>query len=393
MSLQDNHEVELLLNIVRGELDNRGEDALDGVDGVDWNQLVALAIEHDVGGLLCSAFRRTPAGCIPEEIYQAADAHLNYHRQQNTRSLELLRELGELLESAGVSIIPFKGPMLSRRLYDDLALRSFKDLDFLVPDDQIQVTLDCLNARGYQEDIPPLSPAQLAHYRYYNGQAILFGDSLPIEPHWSIVPRVLMIRLDHESLWERSENTAIGTWPTRQLAVEDMLIALCIHGGKELWGTLKWIVDIAVLLRRNHDLKWEELHRRSRAWGTLRMVLLGLTLAQRFFDAPLPKQVRQWIDDDASVDALARYVAELLFAHDKSSHPAKYTLNGYNLRLRDTNLDRLRFAIATTFVPRNGYFQPYKIPDRLFALYYLIKPLHDVALLPLWKLQKRIRGS
>jgi len=91
-----------------------------------------------------------------------------------------------------------------------------------------------------------------------------------------------------------------------------LLPILCVHGAKDFWARIAWIVDIAELIRSGGGLNWEAAFAAARSWQAERMMLLGLSLVQRLIEAPLPPKLAQQIDADAEVTALTDIISERL---------------------------------------------------------------------------------
>ena len=81
----------------------------------------------------------------------------------------------------------------------------------------------------------------------------------------------------------------------KTLSAADLLFSLCVHGSRHLWERLGWICDIAELLAR-HTFDWPTLLKRAAQADSDRMFLLGLYLAERLLEAPLPAEVKQRCD-------------------------------------------------------------------------------------------------
>ena len=79
---------------------------------------------------------------------------------------------------------------------------------------------------------------------------------------------------------------------------ENLLIVLCVHGSKHAWEQLKWICDIAELVRTHPDLQWEHMLASASDLRCRRMVLLGLSLARQWYEVDLPAPVLCMIASD-----------------------------------------------------------------------------------------------
>jgi hypothetical protein len=101
---------------------------------------------------------------------------------------ELLRLL-DLFEENGIEAIPYKGPALAEQVFGDLALRTFCDLDIIVPKRDVLRAKDLLKKECYRPEYS-LSVAQEKAYlrsqcEYnFNHQA----KGIHLEIHWQILP-------------------------------------------------------------------------------------------------------------------------------------------------------------------------------------------------------------
>jgi hypothetical protein len=103
---------------------------LDG--GIDWDKLIELAVIHHVSPLVHRTLDRVASDRVPAAVAHAFG--INYRAwQERTRELwNELRRVLDCLADGGVQAIPFKGPVLAHVIYQDMALRPFGDLDFLL---------------------------------------------------------------------------------------------------------------------------------------------------------------------------------------------------------------------------------------------------------------------
>jgi hypothetical protein len=359
---------------------------------IDWERFVRFSLDHAITErVFLTLCARCPAR-VPEAVLVAATQRLERRRHEAKAAQGQLLALIRQLEDHQIQVLPFKGPALSELLHGDAAIRSYRDLDFLVPPEHARASLSLLVASGYRR-VHALSPAQDDAFVEYAGEDILFPAHhglLPIEPHWAFAPHTLAIDLDYAAIWRRTEIQEMAGITARALAAEDLLIALCIHGGKEEWVRLQWICDVAVLLRRCPSLDWAIVLQRSQCHGCRRMVLLGLALARDLLGSTLPPEVTMALDRDPAAGRLAKRLAHLLFTQREV--PSIYTVTRLRLAMRERSGDKLRYVWRTMTTPRVQHFRAVTLPDRWFPAYRAVKLLHDYLLLPLWLLLKPIAG-
>lgn len=350
----------------------------------DWVTLTQLALEHAV---VVPVFRTLAAfadDLVPEDVAAAA---ITFEADQHARNERLADELAAILtalNAAGIPAVPFKGPLLALEAYGDLALRRFRDLDFMVREadiDACYAVLAGLDYRGKHE----LSPAQERAFRAYAGEDILFQRErgVAIEPHWAFAPHTLAIDVDYDGLWQRMRPTTFRGVEILALSPEDTVLALAIHGGKEQWVRLQWICDFAQTVRNGSALDWRAVVARATSQGCLRHLAVALWISHALLDLEIPVQVAGLFARDPASITIATGLIDRLFAADNEP-PSIYTVTCLRLRLRERWRDRLAYAWRTVTTPRTIHFEMLRLPDPLIALYRPAKLAHDYLLLPIW---------
>ncbi len=352
---------------------------------VDWHELTRLALRHAVAPLVFRMLARVAGDLMPADMAEAARQHCDRHAVANVeKSNELIRTL-RALRDAGIEAVPFKGPVLAATAYGEIGLRSFRDLDFLVHEEDTERALEVLRAIGYRSEVNRFTPAQARAERRYSGQDLMIqrDSRIAIEPHWAFGPRTWALDLDYAGLWRRLRRRNFRGAEILMLSPEDTLLLLAIHGSKEQWVRLQWICDVAEALRRFPKLDWSMLIARARAEGCLRMLLLATRLAEIVLGVAPVAQIRPLLRSDLVVDELAAEVIGGMFS-DRTETPSIYHVTSFRRRLRERRRDRLAYQWRTITTPRSQHYALVALPDALFGLYTPIKLVHDYLLLPIW---------
>jgi hypothetical protein len=334
------------------------------VDGVlDWSLLQEMAESHRLTQLLYWELNSIRPDAIPSALSTRFHANL---RNSMLLTRELLRVV-DLLESNGISAIPFKGPTLALKAYKNLALRSFDDLDIILRPEDAWKARDLLRREGYiakGELSPEREPDYLRSYdelvMYHEGGGLL-------ELHWGFVPPHFSVALDISHCWPRREHLPLANRTIPSLHPEDLLLVLCVHGAKHCWSHLGLITDLAWLLARE-PLDWLTVLTRARALGIERMVRLGASLAFRIFEVPLAAAIER----DPAVDILTDEIIASLFGdrHDERSIRGSASMH---MRMRERLTDRLRYFFKLTFRPGLEDWQAIDLPAWLSFLYPVLR--------------------
>jgi hypothetical protein len=339
-------EIEVLCAAARVTLSSEQRCRLDGLlrRDLDWPRLIGRARVHGVAPLLAW---QLAAG--QQAVPERALAQLRCDLQENAaRNLLLSRKLLELLDlfgKAGIAVLPFKGPTLTRCAYGNLALRPFGDLDVLVHPRDAPGARDLLLGHGYRPPARWTTRLEAFSLDTLGQLPLRRDDGILVELHTALLPRSFSFALDVDELWPRRRTVDLLGRPVQALGAEDLLLLLCAHGAKHLWQRLMWVCDVAELLRSCPGLCWEDVLERARRLRAERMLLLGLTLARRLLGAPWPAdqdmdpavrrlavQVERWLDSDAQM-------------------PEVLAGCSFSLRVRERFRDGLRHCLSLAFTP------------------------------------------
>ena len=296
------------------------------------------------------------------------------------RALRQLRELLAVhrdMETAGILAVPFKGPVLAAQLYGDVARRQSNDLDFLVRRSDLGRATDLLVARGYRP--PPLLATRrgakfldgVGHHRFTR------GDGAIVELHWDFAPRHFPYPIDRARVRSHLEPVRIGGRLLYTVPRDELLFLLCAHGAKHAWVRLAWIRDVAQLVRVASNPDWNAVLAAARRRRALRMMLLSLLLAAELCDAPVPHWVIERARSDPTVSSLAQEVRDRLRI-DPQLEPTAAKVRWFQFRTRDRWRDQLRVYAVPALMVGPGDWEWVRLPDRLYALYYLLRPIRLV---------------
>jgi hypothetical protein len=260
------------------------------------------------------------------------------------------------------------------RAYGDLALREFGDLDLLVRETDFERARALLRAQGYQ---PAYSfPPSLERAYLYSLRQLPFvrpDDNLLVELHTGLTPRAFGLPLESGELWQRRETDLLFRESVFGLASEDLLLALCAHGAKHLWGRLGWVCDLAELLHRRPNLDWVRLVRRARTVGGERLLWLGLELARRLLGTEIPSDFRRLTRKGISVPGLADGGCAHILS-GSVSEPDGWVSLAFHLRSRERLRDGLRYGLSLALTPTAADWVGTEGRVSFSSLYYLFRP-------------------
>lgn len=340
---------------------------------LDWNYLALLAQRHSITPLLYRQLERHAAELVPLDFLSKLKRQYQENAARNVILTEELLRLIKLFSDAGIETIPYKGPVLALFAYGDLALRRFVDLDVIVKKSDVPRARDLLLSEGYTLS-KSLTAAQqdLLLRTQHNLQFARDERRLLLELHWEVAPHLFASSVQENELWQNLETIKIRNAEMKTLSADDLLFSLCVHGSRHLWERLGWICDIAELIAR-HQINWPALLQRAAAADSERMFLLGLHLARKLLDAPLPPDVQQRCDADARLESLANNVVTHLFNGPTHIPATSSEIFKYNIGVRKSLAARARYFVHM-LRPTDSDFGSRALPRQLNFAYYLVRP-------------------
>jgi hypothetical protein len=369
------HELLLLCSRTRLAAEHAARAAALVSAGPDWEHLISCGGTHGVLPLVARALAVVPG--IPAAVgEQLGEASRAAGRRSAWLTAELFRVL-DLLAAAGVEALAFKGPVLGREGWGDAALRPFADLDLLVADEAIPQAAAALCASGLE--LAGVGPGRQRRAQLAHAWEVELTDKrgLVVDLHRSLVARHLARGPRTEDLLRRRRTVELDGRAVATLGRDDTLVALCLGATSELWSRMKYIVDVAELLKAPDAHDWPELLDRARHDGTLRMVLLGVVLAGDHAGLALPGPVGAALAREPGVAALHREAWQQLFARGDAA-PPYLERNRFWLAARDGVGDRAASLWLRLWTPTVNDWRFVRLPDALYPLYYLVRPVRLV---------------
>lgn len=341
--------------------------------GLNWTEYLQLIDRHRTPASSWAALKRTPRVHVPEPIRRELQRRSDLCRCQAMLHLQLLTRILQLLNQSRIPVMPLKGPLLSFALYGDVGLRQSKDLDILVPQEEIRRTQECLESVGWRlgAEYFSLSPRQWEafiqqeqHIGYVHPQ-----QGCQLELHWR---NLWYSTQEMEKHWARSRASELLGCPYRAMSHTDLAIYLCNHGGQHRWFRAKWPGDLARMYC-NRQVDWPEVLAHARTVGQERPVLLCLRLLNESYDLAFPNikgTLRKTLPYPLTNEAVRNLTAP--------GEPAELNvLAAFKEGFRNLRYNRLLWPNRSwwkNLVYCRFDFRVLRLPDRLFLLYIPLRP-------------------
>lgn len=370
-------EIKLIIACARTKLtpENRVEIKKHAGRIKDWQRVIWIASFHRVIALLYSNLKTTCPDLVPQGILeQLKKIYTNNAVKSFSYSIVLLKII-DLFEKNNIPAIPFKGPTIAEKAYEDLNLRSFGDLDILIKKKDVQRAEKLLLEHGYTAEISFSPPHTQKYLEHENSLSFYHKNSISIDLHWEITGRYLLHHLYFEDFEDRLQTTSLLNKKICSIPDDLMLVYLCIHGTSHCWDRFEWICCFVELIKKQNKQTILNALNLAEAMGAKRMFLLGLYLGQYFLDTQYPEQIQKAIVSDQRVVKCADEIKNQIF--DQKTYPigdAAWRFSPLHTLIRDSFFDRLKYLIYLFTMPTIKEWSKYQVPHWLTPLYRMIRP-------------------
>lgn len=361
----------------------------------DWNAVARLAGYHRVGPLLHQGFELEAARLSGRGIMHRIRQHRDRARIRGLRQLEALKDAAAGFAGEGIPCIVLKGLPLSRRLHGQPFVRESIDIDLLVSPDAFPAAERALRNRGWHRHLPDFRETPLRK-RWYETlvKESLFArpdraDGKPgpvLELHRRLLRNPFLLDAPFERLYADGAAVELGGCIFRTLGDDDQLAYLGCHGLEHFWQRLTWLCDFAALVRSMEETRLGEAVARCRADGLSIALAPAFGLCEEALQAavplaaaPLPFRGRQSL----LVARLARHA----WRAPGGWRGVAWSVETQGARIFLKTDVRYRRHELARFVIAPHDFGRFDLPDRLFFLYPLLRPV-------VWlvKIVRRLRG-
>jgi len=360
----------------------------------DWKNFAEICDNHQLAPLVYSRLQQFTASSIPSELVEYLRIRFRESCAYNYRLASKLVSLTSTLEREGVSVLAFKGPSLAMTLYGGFSLRQCLDLDLIVRTEQVVKAADLMRSCGYEPTPTPARP-QLSPYlcrpeksRHIDrGKEIQYlspdGDFY-VDLHWQFADRFWRpFTPDVEEIWERAVRQELPQGNILTLCREDLFLALCAHGTRHRWWCLKWLLDVAEILRTPDALDWSRIEEMTRIRpGNGAAASVGVSLAHDLLEVPVPAEAARLLPTTDRSRAVASAIRQELLSRGFSSGDEHSTL----VALEGRPVARIKYRAARIFRYPESLFRQIvaeigpedrglvRLPRRLEFLYHFIRP-------------------
>jgi hypothetical protein len=347
----------------------------------DWESFLEACDYHRVSPIVFHRFQSLGDHIVPARVLEELRARFYRISAYNHRLAMLLVQLVARFEQQQIPCLALKGPAVALAAYGDLSLRQYEDIDVMVRIEDVSKAVEMMVGCGFQ---PILDHGQ----RYKDVEQfheVTFAaqdNSYNVDLHWQLAPPYARVFGPHPStLWCRAVKLRLPLGDVQVLCREDLFLALCQHGTRHRWWQLKWLFDIAELLRSSESMDW------SRIQVFMKMgpmagaaASLAALLARELLGVQLPAPIEKILEPAERTRVVGGAIRDEFLSRGQTNGSAHDTLLGLEqrplVRAKYMAIEAVQYpvrAILFTITAKDREFV--RLPDKLRLLYYFIRPL------------------
>ena len=256
-----------------------------------WTHISELSKLHGVTPFLY--YRARSLGIkLPEQIEKEWLGIYLYQIAEEKKARQQIKELKEVLDSEQIPMILLKGASAMLRLFPQPGLRTFVDLDILIPADVTPRFKQTMMTAGYKPLSARNSPEDEELQKFDSHLDPICKDgSLMIEPHLNI----LGAKGDHLAalleIWEGKEETNSDGIRVSHLNKGQFIVHTLLHSSRHLtdegFTEIKWLIDLLYAIKA-WKIDWSKVWDVGCKWSVEKEILPVMATLNHYWQTRIP---------------------------------------------------------------------------------------------------------
>ena len=340
----------------------------------DWNSISQLSKLHGVTAFLYYRIRSLGIS-LPDKLMKEWLGYYLYQIAEEKKARCQIKELKNILDPEGIPFILLKGASAMLRLYPQPGLRTFCDLDILIPEAMGSRFKQAMAKAGYKPLAFRSSPEDEELQKFDSHLDPICKDgSLMIEPHLNI----LGAKGDHlaalPEIWEEKEEANADGIMDGHLNKEHFIIHALVHCMKHLSGSgfirIKGFIDLLYAIN-TWRIDWSKIMDISRRWRVENDILPVMATLNHYWQAGIPLPI--------APEPLALHFLVLGVEDREKEHhekvPAIYIKRLLKIRELPNVASQVRYALHLFFPTQENLRFRYNLSSRWSIIpYYFLHP-------------------
>jgi hypothetical protein len=251
---------------------------------MDVDHLIDTAFDEGLAGFLYKSL--TESDLLDILNKREVETLRNLYHGNVIFNLKLIHDFKEILHQLNqkkIKVVPLKGIILLKQVYEDIGLRQLTDIDLWIPDSDHREIVQTLTGLGYRSD--PVYPGTFRK------------DRTTIDLHFHILgaerikARKFLFARKQSHFYNNARSMDFEGEEVLCLNKYDQIICLSLHALKHNVNRLIWLVDIKSLVAGWKRSDWEALINRAGYMGQEKSVLYIFFLIRHIFGFFFPPEV------------------------------------------------------------------------------------------------------
>jgi len=314
---------------------------------------------------------------VPENIMEQLKKSCLQCKKRTLQQAVSLIKIAKLFDENKIRFITLKGLTLSQLLYSSITVRESHDIDIMIDFNDIERVEKILtDALGFTRTIPELSATkkqvQCLNKRYKDRTYLHPDDNVLLEVHWRFNNIKQCLAIPFSSQCSDASTIQVCNQSVPVLSNNYLWLYQSVHGSMSGWYRLHWINDIASMLVKNKT-DWDALLQASNQYHCRRNLVESIMLAARLYQLPIPVQIQQAFQEDIKQVAQLKWASHAIRERKLPSMMANFRRQ---LFFTPAKVFWLYFLETLRMSPTD--FQLFPLPDKLFFLYYWLRPVFRI---------------
>ena len=253
---------------------------------MDLDHLIGTAFDEGLAGVLYKNLTESNLLDILDKR-QVETLRSLYHRNVifNLKLIHDFKEIIHKLNQKKIKVVPLKGIILLKQVYEDIGLRQLTDIDLWILDRNYREIIRTLKVLGYRSDHVYPNTFRRDHTTIDLHSHILGAER--------IKARKFLLTREQGHFYNDAQRIDFEGEEVLCLNKYDQIIYLSLHALKHNADRLIWLVDIKSLVVNWKKSDWEALINRVGYMGQEKSVSYIFFLIRHLFDFYFPPEVSQ----------------------------------------------------------------------------------------------------
>ena len=345
----------------------------------NWQSFLEACDYHQVSPIVFHRFQGRSE--VPAQVLE--HLRLRFYRisAYNHYLAKHLVQLASEFERQRIPCLALKGPSVAMAAYGDLSLRQYEDIDMMVHVEDVSKAVEMLFGRGFHAVRG--HSERYKNVKLYHEITLAAPDgSYAVDLHWQLAPPYARVfGPDARAVWLRAANLHLPFGDVPVLSREDLFLALCQHGTRHRWWQLKWLFDVAELLRKSGTMESSGVVDAIQISPLVRAsASLAAMLAHELLGIHVPLDVEKMLEPAKRTRAVGQAIRDEFLSRGQTNGSSHDTLLGLQqhplVRMKYLAVEAFQYPVREIlFTITDKDIQFVRVPAKFRLVYYFIRPL------------------